>query len=63
MFDIAKPALTQSALDQINSVINDPKNPLIKPFMDAVAKFGIAEDVNAKATEIQIVPSRNLHRY
>lgn len=55
MFDINKLMLRSSSLDQINTIVNDPKNPLVKPFMDVVSKFGGAEEINEKARKARDV--------
>ncbi|MHA3724124.1 hypothetical protein ACXR2T_09620 [Leucobacter sp. HY1910] len=40
-----------AAVDNINTFLSDPENPLVKDFLAVVAKHGTPEEINAKAAE------------
>jgi len=45
-----------SALEEINRFLLDPANPLIHALLQAIAKYGTPEEINARAREAQRLP-------
>ena len=43
--------ISENSLNTINDFLLDPKNPLIKSFIDIVNKYGTPDEINAKAKE------------
>ena len=41
--------MSQTGMDEVQSILGSPENPLLQPFLDVVAKYGTPEEINAKA--------------
>lgn len=46
-----------SDLDAVNRVLLDPKNPLVNDLLAVMAKYGTAEEINAKASAARQLPN------
>jgi hypothetical protein len=49
--------ISQERLDEVNSLLLDPNSQVINAFLDVVAKYGTAEEINHKAQEARRLPN------
>jgi hypothetical protein len=49
--DIGRLEIPAARLDEINALLLDPSNPVIRSFLEVVAKHGTPEEINRKAAE------------
>jgi hypothetical protein len=47
----ARLRISSQQLEEINSLLLDPKSTVVKEFLEVVAKYGTPEEINAKAAE------------
>ncbi len=46
-----------SLLTEINQFLSDPENPLIKPLLQIISKYGTPEEINSRAREARQLPN------
>ena len=49
--------IDSSLLKEINQFLLDPENPLIKPLVKIISKYGTPEEINSKACEARQLPN------